>query len=350
MLYEDVLKKGFCTAISTDGMDEETWLERRREGIGGSDSGAILGMNKYATPLSVYVSKKGLIDSGLNKNNRSIKWGKMAEAAIRDGLAKDLDLHIETAPVMFTSRGNPFMLADLDGLIFVPEAREINGKTVKGIGGLEIKTATSRNTEFGNDEIPDSYYCQVQHYMAVTGLDWFVLAVLIDKADGRIYVVPRSDDFINNILVPAEKAFWNDYILTDTMPAPTGNEYEAKMIDGIYKECAAEVELPEDVSFLCDEYNLALQEEKEMGERKEILKEKIKIAILNASPTADVEKQKIIAKAGGAKISWNKQIRKIADTDRLKKAGLFDEYCKESSSLVMKITAEKRAESAADIL
>lgn len=350
MLYEEILKNGFCTAESTDGMSEDVWLEKRRAGIGGSDSGALLNMNKYATPLSVYIAKKGLLDSDLNKNNQSIKWGKMAEAAIRKGLADDLNLQIETAPVMFKSKDNPFMLADLDGLIFVPEAREIEGKTVKGIGGLEIKTATSRNQEFGSDEIPDSYYCQVQHYMAVTGLMWFILCVLIDKADGRIYVVPRNDEFINNTLVPAEKSFWNDYVLTDTMPAPTGNKNEAKIIDGIYKECAADVELPEEVSLLCDEYNLASQEEKAAGERKEIIKEKIKIAIMKASPDADVEKQKIIATAGGAKITWNRQVMKIADTARLKKSGLFDEYCKESTSLVMRITAEKRAESAADIL
>ena len=350
MLYEEVLEKGHCTAISTDGMSEAEWLEHRRKGIGGSDSGALLGMNKYATPLSVYIAKKGLLDDGLNANNQAIKWGKMAEAAIREGLSKDLDLKIEASPVMFTSKENSFMLADLDGLCWTEEQVNIEGKSVFGLGGLEIKTATSRNQEFGADEIPDSYYCQVQHYMAVTGLSWFILAVLIDKADGRIYVVPRNEDFIKNTLIPAEKAFWNDYILTDTMPAPTGNENEAKILDGIYKECAAEIDLPEEVSLLCDEYNLASQEEKAAGEKKKMVQEKIKIAILKASPTADVEKQKIIATAGGAKISWSKQVRKIADTDRLKKSGLFDEYCKESESLVMRITAEKRAESAADIL
>ena len=351
MIVNEVLKNGFCTAISTEGMNESEWLEKRRTGIGGSDSGAILGLNKYATPLSVYIAKKGMLEDGLNANNQAIKWGKMAEAAIRKGLAEDLNLQIETAPVMFKSEEYPFMLADLDGLVFVPESRVIEGVSVEGIGGLEIKTATSRNTEFGKDEIPDSYYCQVQHYMSVTGLNWFILSVLIDKADGRLYVVPRNDDFINNRLIPAEKNFWNEYVQKNIMPAPTGNENESKILDGVFRDCCAEIELPEEVSLLCSEYNLASQEEKAAVEKKEVIKEQIKIAILNASPSADVEKQKIIAKAGGAKITWSRQVKKIADTDRLKKSGLFDEYSKESTSLVMRITAEKReAESAADIL
>ena len=349
MLYEDVLEKGFCSAISTDGMSESEWLENRRRGIGGSDSGAILGMNKYSTPLSVYISKKGMLDDGLNANNSAIKWGKMAEAAIREGLAKDLDLHIETSPVMYTSKENPFMIADLDGLCYTEETAIIEGKEINGLGGLEIKTATSRNTEFGSDEIPDSYYCQVQHYMAVTGLDWFILAVLIDKADGRIYVVPRNEDFIKNTLIPAEKAFWNDYILTDTMPAPTGNDYESKALDGIYNECSAEIELPEEVSKLCDAYSVAAANEKKSAEQKEAIKEQIKMAIYKASPEADAEKQKIVATVGGAKITWSRQVRKSVDTEMLKKSGLYDSYCKESTSLVMRITAEKKALSAADV-
>ena len=351
MIVDEILKTGVCKAISTDGMSESEWLEKRRSGIGGSDSGAILGLNKYATPLSVYIAKKGMLEDGLNVNNQSIKWGKMAEAAIRQGLAEDLNLQIETAPVMFKSAENSFMLADLDGVIYVPESREIEGVTVEGIGGLEIKTATSRNTEFGKDEIPDSYYCQVQHYMSVTGLKWFILSVLIDKADGRIYVIPRNDDFICSRLIPAEKNFWNEYVQKNVMPAPTGNENESKILDGVYKNCCAEVELPEEVSLLCTEYNLAQQAEKAAAEKKEIIKEQIKIAILHASPNVDLEKQKIIAKAGGSKITWSKQVKRIADTDRLKKSGLFEDYSKESTSLVMRITAEKReAESAADIL
>lgn len=336
MLYEKILEKGLCTAISTDGMSEEEWLENRRKGIGGSDSGAILEMNKCATPLSTYNTKKGLIDDSLNKGNQSIKWGKMAESAIRDGLAKDLGIQIETAPVMFTSKEHPFMLADLDGLTFIPEGKEIEGNKVKGLGGVEIKTTSSWNRDFKNDEIPDSYYCQVQHYMAVTGLEWFILAALIDKADGRIYVVRRNDNFIGGTLIPGEESFWNGNILTNTPPAPTGNEYEIKILDCVYKNCAAEVELPEEVSLLCDEYKQAALEEKQAAAKKDVIKEKIKIAILENSPGSDPNKQKIIAKAGGTKITWSRQVRKIADTDKLKKSGLFDEYCKESTSLVMR--------------
>ena len=49
---------------------------------------------------------------------------------------------------------------------------------IEGLGGHEIKSA---KTGFGweEDEIPDVYYAQVQHYMKVTGLPWFVVSVYI---------------------------------------------------------------------------------------------------------------------------------------------------------------------------
>ena len=38
--------------ISTVNMSHEEWLELRRKTIGGSDAGAICGLNPYASPYS----------------------------------------------------------------------------------------------------------------------------------------------------------------------------------------------------------------------------------------------------------------------------------------------------------
>ncbi len=111
MIYDEkILKNGLCTAIPTAEMTRREWLEARRRGIGGSDAGAVLGMNRYSSPLSVYLSKKGFGNNG-EKESPALRWGKMAENAIRDGIARDMGLLIEEAPVMFSSIKHPFMLA-----------------------------------------------------------------------------------------------------------------------------------------------------------------------------------------------------------------------------------------------
>ena len=39
--------------ISTKGMSREEWLKLRKTGIGGSDAGAICGLNPYSSPMKV---------------------------------------------------------------------------------------------------------------------------------------------------------------------------------------------------------------------------------------------------------------------------------------------------------
>lgn len=338
MLYNEISNE-VCTFTRTARWTEEKWLNLRTTGIGGSDAGAIMGMNKYSTPLSVYIQKTTPIEDLQKVSNDSIKWGKMAEAAIRDGIAKDLKIKIEPVAGMFTSVKYPFMNANLDGLAYVENPKELDGKIISGLGGVEIKTATERNTEFSDDEVPDSYYCQVQHYMAVTGLNWFILAVLIGKVDGHVYVIPRNEEFINR-LIEKESYFWFENVLKHEMPAPTGNERESEALNSLINCAAEKVELPEEFESKCNEYKELDLQIKELKQQQETIKEELKIAIAS-TPGEGSNNSKIIATVGNAKITWSKQIRTSVNTEELKKAGLFEQYSKTSESLVMRINTGK---------
>ena len=43
--------------IPIRGLTREEWLAIRKKGIGGSDAGAICGLNPYASPMNVYLDK-----------------------------------------------------------------------------------------------------------------------------------------------------------------------------------------------------------------------------------------------------------------------------------------------------
>ena len=45
--------------VSTEDMQEETWLQYRRNGIGGSDAAAVIGLSPYKTARDVYFEKLG---------------------------------------------------------------------------------------------------------------------------------------------------------------------------------------------------------------------------------------------------------------------------------------------------
>ena len=225
-LYKSIVNTGRVTFTNTEKMSRDEWLNLRRSGIGGSDAGAIMGLNKYATPLSVYLAKK---EMSRFSGNAATEWGNLLEEPVRQKTREEFGCPIETVPGMFTSKERPFMNANLNGLIYFADEREIGGTKVQGLCGHEIKTSRTGDG-FTDDEIPDSYYAQAQHYMAVTGLEMFVLTVFIfEKYAGRHYAVPRNEEFIA-LLIDAEAAFWQKNVLEEAMPAPTGSETELDLL------------------------------------------------------------------------------------------------------------------------
>lgn len=45
------------TEINIKDYTREQWLELRKKGIGGSEAGAIMGLNKWKTPLEIFLDK-----------------------------------------------------------------------------------------------------------------------------------------------------------------------------------------------------------------------------------------------------------------------------------------------------
>ena len=45
--------------ISTKNMSREEWLAHRRNGIGGSDAAAVVGMSEYTSPYMLWCDKTG---------------------------------------------------------------------------------------------------------------------------------------------------------------------------------------------------------------------------------------------------------------------------------------------------
>lgn len=114
-----------------------------------------------------------------------------------------------------------FLFASLDGTLTDKETGE------KGI--LEIKTTNilqSMQKEKWKDRIPDNYFCQILHYLNVTGYSFAILkAQLKFNYDGDIvlhirhYYIDRKDvEQDIKILADKEIEFWNEHVVKDKMP------------------------------------------------------------------------------------------------------------------------------------
>jgi putative phage-type endonuclease len=321
-------------------MSNDDWLDERRKGIGGSDAGAVLGMSAYGSPLTVYLQKKNLVPK--KETSKAAQRGIFLEPLIRAETAKDFpELDIEPLPAVLADPEHPFMLANIDGAIFAKAPVEIRGQVIEGPGGHEVKSAKT-NFGWGEDEIPDAYYAQVQHYMKVTGLPWFLVSVyILDDESLCHYVIRRNDEFIAR-LVAAETDFWENYVQKDIIPAPLGIDNEDDMITGMFEGAKRAIALGDRERELCAEHVFISKQIKELEERKKVIAITIKEAIVNSAEN-NPDELKAQARAGNYSISWSRFNRKSVDSDALKRDGLYEKYAKVSESGRLTIKKKKGA-------
>ena len=62
------------TKISTANMSREDWLAERRHSLGGSDMGAVLGLNRWSSPYSVWAEKTGRLPP--KEDNEAMRQGR----------------------------------------------------------------------------------------------------------------------------------------------------------------------------------------------------------------------------------------------------------------------------------
>lgn len=120
------------------------------------------------------------------------------------------------------------MVANIDRVVV---GEKYLGKKV----GLEIKTTDSLNLhKFKNGEFPVTYYCQVMHYMIVTGMRKFYLAVCVGQQDLRIFEIYYDEDEAK-ALIDAE---YEMFICCEeeTAPEPDGTDSSFAALKAIYHD------------------------------------------------------------------------------------------------------------------
>lgn len=197
-------------------------LEQRRTGIGGSDAGAILGLNPYRTAVDVYLEKRGELFPDDLSDNEAVHFGNVLEDVIAQEYTRRTGNKVRRRNTMLRHVDHAFMLANLDrsvdGLRRVLECKTAGQYTVNAWGPS------------GTDQVPDSYLAQCMHYMIVTGYDQADLAVLIGGRDFRIYHIP-FDRGLADMIIAHETEFWRH--VNEGVPPPPQNVHDLETLYAI---------------------------------------------------------------------------------------------------------------------
>lgn len=298
--------------ISTKGMDIATWLSYRRMGVCGSDTGIILGLNPYRSVIELWEDKIGQLPIEENENNFT-HFGHLLEPIVRQEFQRQTGLKVSVRNAIFQSEQYPWMLADIDGIV----TEEAGTKAI-----FEAKTAIEYKKGIWDEgKIPDSYFSQLQHYMAVTGLDKAYIACLVGGNSFFYYKVLRDDSYIC-WLIEKEKEFWN-HVQTLTMPEVDASQATVRYLNETYADGTDEtIILPDEASDIAQKYLTVDEKIKSLSREKDFLSNQLKVML----------KEHETGFAGEYKIAWKSMTRTTVDTDKLKEklGDSYAEYTKES--------------------
>lgn len=296
--------------VSTLNMKKEEWLRYRKKGIGGSDAGAVCGLNPYRSAIEVYFDKT--TDEVEEIDNEAMRQGREFEDYVARRFMEATGKKVRRANAMFYDEQYPFMLADVDRMVVGENA------------GLECKTASPFMADkWKGEEIPLSYQIQCYHYMSVCNADAWYIAVLIYGKEFKFYKLERDEQVIQD-LIRIEKDFWENYIQKGQLPDPDGSKTADSILAEYYKESKREtIRLS---GF--DERLMRRQELVEVMGRMEKEKNQIEQELKQYLGNAEV------AENDKFRVSWKAVSSNRIDTGRLKEEEpeIYRKYLKATQS------------------
>lgn len=291
------------------------WIEARTKGIGGSDVASIMGLNKYSSPLNVWLVKTGREQAPDLSDKEAVEWGNRLEDAVADKFkqAHKDEYKVYRKNAMLISNKRPWAFANLDRRLRDREGNQ---------GILEVKTCGSRRAGDWDNGIPLYYLTQVTHYLAVTDYAFAWVAVLIGGQEYREYYVERNEEDIGAVN-EAVDTFWNDFVLTNTPPALIGNEAEASAILHQHENPSDEylTLLDSDVSMI-DELTSIKSQIDALKQKKTFIENQIKDLIGDARGIETETRR----------ITWTRSARSSFDRKAFEQAnpGVIQDYMKTS--------------------
>jgi len=272
----------------------EEWLRLRRDGIGGSDALAVLGLDLWKTRMEVYLDKTG-DDRAEREQTDGMAWGNYVEGPIAEWFTAKTGIRARRCGLM-QHESRPWQRVSVDRL------------TADG-GILEIKnTNYHRRGEWEDDEgeiVADGAEAQAQHAMAVTGLPHAWFAAQVGGQPPVIRRIERDEAFIRD-LTACEEEFWQ-LVEARTPPALEGRA-SADLITRLYPEAddGKTAELSAADVALLREYRKELANESAARVRKNEIKAII-TAVMGGAGTAVHEGEVVARWANRSKISVPKE-------------------------------------------
>lgn len=263
-------------AAETELLDElvedsrARWLEERRQSIGSSEAGAIIGESPWASPVSVWADKTGSPVAMPPDVEERLRWGQLLEPIILAEYSARRGIDTRQFPQdQIIRHPDPAIPMHATPDAEDDEGRIVEAKNYSAFVAAEVKKLGA----------PLVAQIQVQHQMACMEREEGTVVILLGGCELWWADVERNDRFIK-LLERACADFWLQFVLPRVMPPSDGHRATVRAFQAMHPDDSGEtVELPPEAR----EWDHRLVEIKkllsELHEEKIDLENKFKTAI-----------------------------------------------------------------------
>ncbi len=177
------------------------WYSFRRNHIGSSDASVIMDVNPWKNIYQLWLEKTN-IEVPSSYVSTAMQRGTDLEPLALDAFNYYMGYRFKPAVVKSTKYD--FMAASLDGMCEIGDFFDPSELTCQIV---EIKVPNlETHMKAISGKVPEIYYPQIQHQLAVTGLP-FAYYFSFDGEDGIYLKVDRDEAYISD-LIEKEREFW----------------------------------------------------------------------------------------------------------------------------------------------
>ncbi|HEX6643309.1 MAG TPA: YqaJ viral recombinase family protein [Gemmatimonadales bacterium] len=185
-------------------------LAERRTGIGASEVPAICGLDRFRTPLDVFLEKTGQLPAF--EGNDDTVWGTLIEPVI-------VMFYVRQFPDRTVTPSPTLRHASIDWAYATPDRMVADGTARWPLECKNRSFFTSHEFgEAGTDEIPDAVAAQGYWQMFVTETDRCDVAAVLGGKPPRFFRLYRDEAVMRNI-VELVTAFWEEHVRLGIAPA-----------------------------------------------------------------------------------------------------------------------------------
>jgi len=298
----------------------DEWYAFRQQGIGGSEVGTVLGINKYDTNVRIFHEKIGNIEQRREDSERMF-WGRTNEENIArvwqyyDGTQDGYVENFANDKIVRKCRSvngyvvnpqYPWLFASVDRLINIEGGFNlITGEPLDKEGILECKNMSYWVSKMWEDGIPIFYLVQIHQYMLILDADYAEIAMLVDGGRLAVEKIQRDEGIIEKML-NITKSWWYDRVIPGQEAVHKRNQ--AQILGNVAEE---------------EKYEAIIQQLEPEPDNSEAYKEFMEEKFVETRPTIDGTMELYSL---ARKDNFLKKIKSRIDTERTGIKNLFIKF------------------------